>query len=1080
VRIRPTGRDLAGATEQVDLPPQVAGRIRTMSRAERVTPYMTLLGAYATLLYRYAGDPDVLIGCSVSGRTRPELSSMLGMLVNMVALRVSLAGRPSFRDLLGQVRERVTEALAHQGVPFDVLVQELRPGLPRNRPPLVQVGFNMPYQDNNAILSPLALPITAQGSQLDLTVHVVPIRGGGLRVQMEYAAALFEAETVRRMLADYVRLLDVLTAQPAAEVRRVPLATAPEMAATGGEPSARVLSELIADRAAAAPQACAVVDGEHMLSYGQLQADADALARRLLRAGVQAETPVGIYLRRGAATVTALLAVWRAGGCYLPLDPDHPKARTASILADAGVSVAVAASADHEQLARLGVAVLGVHDAGSAGEAEPGRDGVPLPTPAGSQAAYVLYTSGSTGRPKGVVITHAGIANRVCWPVRRLGLTAADRVLQKTSLTFDAAGWEIFSPLVAGGTVVIAPQGAERDPEVMLRAVADGEISILQVVPSVLRSLVTTPGWADCRALRMLFCAGEPLTGELCRRVRELAPASLAIHNTYGPTECSIDITSYRWPAELTAGPVPIGEPIDGMHAVVLDPDGNVAPAGVPGELYAGGTGLGRGYLNRPDLTAERFVPDPWGPPGARGYRTGDIVRRRPDGVLEFLGRHDDQVKINGVRVEPAEVERALAEHPAVTAAAVLPVPAGDGVRLVGYVVADPSRATAELREHVLQRLPAPHVPTSYVRLEAMPLTTSGKIDRVALRGYAAEDSQVGYVAPDGSAECLVAEVWRELLGVERVGAEDDFFALGGHSLQMGLLASRLRDRLGADIPIARLYTAVTVRAQARLAGNAGRSPAAAPIVPVRHTGTPLPVSAGQRRMWFLEQLDPGRPEHAVPVVAAVPADARPDDVAAAIEIVTSRHEVLRTRYAMHGGEPVQVVGPPFRPRLSAMNAGEHDMYHTVGRVIVELSAEPFDLATGPVLRGRLVRSATEQLLVLLVHHIAWDGGSLRVLLAELGQAYAAVTGTGPAPAAPPVVQYADYAAWQARQPRARPAICGTGATSLPGPVSPNCLPTVRARRYGAAAARPSPSPSMPRRLPRCAHSAGAAARRHS
>ncbi|WP_052744892.1 non-ribosomal peptide synthetase [Micromonospora sp. HK10] len=1018
--VRPAERSLAGVTVQRDLGATVIERVRALTRAEGATTYMVMLAAYAVLLRRYTGADDLVIGSTVSGRNRPELQRMVGMLVNMVAIRIDTAGRLSFRDLLRQVRDRVSEALKHQNVPYDLLIREVRPGYPRNRAPLAQVGFNMPMGENRQLLTSTPLPITPRGSQLDVTLHVVPVVGGGLRIELEYSTALFREETAYALLDQFTALVDTLAADPALDVKRAPMGEAVAPAAAPDE--VPLLPTLFRAQAARTPDATALVDKGESLTYAELERAVEALAARLSGEGVGPESRVGVYLPRGAAAVCALLAVGRLGACYVTLDPDHPAARTRLIIDEAGIRTVVTATEHASRVAALGITPLCVDTVSDDGTR------AALPELHADLAAYVMYTSGSTGRPKGVVITYGGIANRVLWPVRRLGLGPADRVLQKTALTFDAAGWEIFSPLVSGGTVVIAPPGVERDPEAMVRAVASEAVTVLQVVPSVLRQLLLAPGWQECRALRLLFSAGEPLTGELCSRVRELV--EVAIHNTYGPTECSIDVTAYEWQPDQTAGPVPIGGPLDGLRTLVLDRDGNPVPPGAIGELFASGVGVARGYHGRPGHTAERFVPDPFGPPGARMYRTGDLVRRRPDGVLEFLGRRDDQVKVNGVRIEPAEIERALVAAP-VEAAAVVVRPLPDGGRqLVAYFVADGEPEVGELRARLRQTLPDPMIPSVFVRLDELPQTTSGKIDRSALLDRdlptAAPEERV---APRDVFELGVAAEWTALLACETVGVHDDFFALGGQSLQIGLLGNRLQKRFGTAVPLSRLYVATTVEAQAALLRVPGQAQLTADheVVPVPR-GRPLPLSAGQQRMWIAEQLRPGSPEQMVPAVFPVAGDATLASVISAVRTVIDRHEILRTRYVVVDGQPMQVVDPHADPEITEV---ERDVAG-LGDDILELAGRPFDLAAGPVLRGRLVSTAAgRRFLVLMLHHIAWDGASVRIFAQELQGA-----------AETHKVQYADYAAWQAtwldrhgerELAHWRERLNGATATELPG-----------------------------------------------
>lgn len=766
-----------------------------------------------------------------------------------------------------------------------------------------------------------------------------------------------------------------------------------------------LLPELIAQQVGRTPHAPAVIDGEQRYSYLDLDARADEIAGRLTRLGVSPEDLVAVCLPRGLDLVAALLGIWRVGAAYVPLDPDHPADRTAWVLADtrAGVVLTVSAFA----------AALGTPQARLVRLDEPDPDRTAEPVAARQsdpdRAAYAIYTSGSTGRPKGVVISHQGIANRVRWAVEEHSLTPQDRILQKTALSFDAAGWEIFAPLTNGGAVVLASPGAERDPATLVRAVAEHNVSVLQVVPSVLRLLVEEPGLADCTSLRLVFSAGEPLHAELCHRV--LDRVKVELWNTYGPTECSIDVTAQVFDRTQTAGPVPIGRPIDNLRILVLDVDGRPVPIGLPGELYAGGVGVGRGYLGRPDLTAERFVPDPYGPPGSRLYRTGDLVRWRSDGSLDYLGRIDQQVKINGVRVEPGEVESALTGHPAVLGAVVGAFEDRTGAkRLVAHLVADRPLTTVELREYLRDRLPAALVPAVFMCLDAFPLNSSGKVDRSALPAPDAADAgRPAFRAPRTPAERIVAAAWSELLDVPDIGADDDYYQLGGSSLSLTRLANRLREDSGVPVSLAALFGAVTVAAQAKLVE--AQRPATAPVTRLP-AGARLPLSFGQHRQWFLDQLQPGSPEWATPLIMRLAPDVTPAAVRRALAALTARHEVLRTRYPSVAGEPAQVIDPVGRVELREVSASGPDQ---LAAFFAEEFGQGFDLQSGPVWRGLLARMDADpvphQVLLLTIHHIACDGWSSVILEREFRQLCADDQPT----LADLPVRYADLAAWQRR-----------------------------------------------------------------
>ncbi|MBE1491977.1 non-ribosomal peptide synthetase [Plantactinospora soyae] len=791
--------------------------------------------------------------------------------------------------------------------------------------------------------------------------------------------------------------------------------------------SATILPALVARQAAATPDAVAVLAGDVEVTYAELDCRSSRLARLLLGLGVGPDSLVGVCLPRGVDLVVALLGVWRAGAGYLPLSPDHPRDWATWVLTDTGAGIVLTESALTDLVAGTGARTVCL-DTLSAELAELSDE--PLVSPAtGDSLAYAIYTSGSTGRPKGVMISHAAIANRVGWAVQQHGLGPDDRVLQKTALTFDAACWEFFAPLVSGGAVVLAPVGAEHDPAAMVRAVARHGVTVFQGVPSVLRLVAEDPGWRDCTSLRLLFSAGEPLHAELCRRLTD--GLKVTLWNTYGPTECAIDVTAHPYDPALPTGPVPIGRPLTNLRVLVLDQNGDPVPVGVAGELHAGGVGVARGYLGRPDLTAQKFVPDPYGPAGSRLYRTGDLVRWRSDATLEYIGRLDQQVKVNGVRIEPGEVESVLVSHPDVAGAVVLAQDGADGTkRLVGYVTGPRVPTPDRLRAFLRDRLPDPLVPAAFVALPAFPLTTSGKVDRAALPvpdpGDA--DGRAPYVAPRNAAERLVARAWTELLKVDQVGAHDDFFQLGGSSLLLTRLANQLRAASGSKVALRGLFAAPTVEQQARLVAVAEED--GPPLTVVPRTG-PLPLSFGQRRLWVLDRLEPGSTEWVAPLYLRLSPEIDAATVRRALTALAQRHEVLRTRYVDEAGEPRQVIESPGAVELRTVEADRVDL-DTVFRAEFERG---FDLATGPVWRALLVRlpgtpvpvpptsvripatagrtPAGESVLLLTLHHIACDGWSSVVLERELRELCAAfAAGRTPELPAPPV-QYADFASWQ-------------------------------------------------------------------
>ncbi|MEV8569393.1 amino acid adenylation domain-containing protein, partial [Streptomyces sp. NPDC051322] len=771
------------------------------------------------------------------------------------------------------------------------------------------------------------------------------------------------------------------------------------------------LHELIAHQADRTPHATAVDDGQGAMTYAQLDGRANRIARLLLSRGVGPESRVAVCLPRGRELVAALLGVWKAGAAYVPLDAGHPADRIAYMTVDSGAETVLTTTST---AARCPAATSGgvvLLDAPATG-LDAFQDSPLDPVAGPDHAAYITYTSGSTGRPKGVLVQHGGIANRVAWSLERQGLGADDRVLQKTVVTFDAAALELFAPLVAGGTVVMAPEGVESNPGLLVKTVAAQRVTVLQGVPSVLRLLVEEPGWAECTGLRLVFSAGEALDAELCRRIAE--PTGAKVWNTYGPTECSIDVTGQEFDPALHTEAVPIGRPIDNMRAYVLDEDLDPVPIGVVGELYAAGVGVARGYVGKPGQTAERFIPDPHGPAGSLMYRTGDLARWRSDGVLDFLGRADHQVKVNGVRIEPAEVEAALSAHPDVRGAVVSARVIGGGKRLVAHLTAGRRIPRDELRSFLRKRLPEPMVPSLFVPVDAFPLTSNGKVDRNALpdpeQPGTGNGVEGGHIAPRTPSERLVAQVWEQLLQVERVGTQDDFFALGGSSLVLTRLADALRKASGDEIQLRGLFGATTVEAQARLLDEA--RPAVSAVQPVRRDGL-LPLSFGQHRLWFLDRMHPGSDEWVAPLFLRLPAGTSSDTVQRALDALEARHESLRTRYRLNGEDPHQLVVDPQPVELRIEDAGEADLEGLFG----EQFRRGFDLADGPLWRAMLVRVPIGgPVLLVTTHHICTDGWSTVLLERELRELCAAAKEHREPELAPLPVQYADYAAWQANR----------------------------------------------------------------
>ncbi|MFC8492241.1 amino acid adenylation domain-containing protein [Streptomyces sp. NPDC057235] len=823
-RPRPAAFDPAGATLPFTVPAEIAEPLIAWGRSRGATPFMVLLAAFQLLLSQHAGRTDVTVGTPVAGRNRVEVRDLLGFFVNTLVLRTDLSGEPTFEEAVGRVRETALEAYAHQDVPFERLVDELAPARDLSRNPLFQTMFSLHDSDTAAEFSGAGVRATAlttpwHSAKFDLMLQLTQRADGSLSGVVEYATALFERESMAVLAEHFTTLLGVAARDPKAVVTGTSLLSQRERGLLEGwnetsvaYPQGEVLHALVERQAARTPAAVAVRFEEQKLEYRELDARAEQLARRLRAAGVGPETVVAVCLHRGLELPVALLAVLKAGGAYLPLDPGYPAQRLGYMLDDSAAPVVLSTAELAATLPPHRAQVLLVDEEAAPAEIPAGTGATTRVDPL--HPAYVIYTSGSTGRPKAVVTPHEGIVNRLRWMQDTYGLTGTDHVLHKTPYSFDVSVWELFWPLTTGATLVVARPDGHRDPEYLARTVSRHRITALHFVPAMLRVFLTAlhPD-APLESLRLVLCSGEALPDDLAAAFhRHPATGRVRLHNLYGPTEASIDVTATACPP---GEHVTIGTPVANTRVHVLDRDLAPQPLNVPGQLALAGVQLARGYLGRPALTAERFVPDP-DPrhPGRRLYLTGDLARRNPDGTVTYLGRSDHQVKLHGHRIELGEVEVALREHPLVVdaAAAVQGDPGQE--RLTAHLVpADPDAVPdpADLRTWMRRLLPEHMVPSAWATLARLPLTPNGKLDRRLLPLVEPDGGASGFVEPRSEGERAVANAWREVLEVERVGAHDDFFALGGHSLLAGRITLRLRGTTGREVPVRALFDHSTV-----------------------------------------------------------------------------------------------------------------------------------------------------------------------------------------------------------------------------------------------------------------------------
>ncbi|HLW48923.1 MAG TPA: amino acid adenylation domain-containing protein [bacterium] len=849
-RPRPPVPTYRGGWREFSLPPDLVRRLQSLGRSEGATLYMILLGALQTLLHRYSGQNHISVGSPTAGRQRAEFADVIGLFVSLVLLNTDVSGNPSFRTLLRRVRDVALGAYAHQDVPFARVAAALQ--RERGRQPVCQVVLVFDPDMLSSQLEGsgirLRFGVTFRWTGLSDLVLFMLDTGHGLRCGWDYSTDLFDAETIIRMTGHFQTLLEAIAGDPDRPIGDLPLLTEGErraLLADGGTPARHerppCLQDLFTAHAARTPDAVAVRDEHQSLRYGELNRRANQVAHHLRRRGVGPDVLVGLCLERSVDMVVGLLGILKAGGAYVPLDPASPRERLAFMVRDANLSLVITRRGLAAAVAEAGAAPVCL-DADWAAIA---REDVTPPKPGASadDLFYVVYTSGSTGRPKGVMIPHRSVSNFVLWMQAAFPLTAQDVVFQKTPFTFDISVWEVCAPWLVGARLVIARPDGHRDCRYLIDTIRAERVTQLHVVPALLQAMVEEPGIEECRSLRRVFSAGEALPRALVERVR--SRLDVEVVNLYGPTEGNVD-TYWVAGAHVPGEFVPIGRPIANTEAYVLDAHLQPAPIGVPGELYVGGAGLARGYLGRPDLTAERFIRHPFSTdPDARLYKTGDRGRRLPDGTFEYLGRLDDQVKLRGFRIELGEIEAVLREHPEVRdAAAVLRDDAAGEKRLLAYVVPRNGAApnTEVLWRFLRTKLPEYMVPAAVVPLESLPLTTSGKVDRRSLPPHEIAASRPGYVAPETPTEDALARIWEAVLGVHPVGVADNFFDLGGHSLLAVRLVAAIERELGKRLPLSALFEEATVRHAAEVLLQRERENFPSPAAVIHPGGTRPPL----------------------------------------------------------------------------------------------------------------------------------------------------------------------------------------------------------------------------------------------
>ena len=1032
---RPTGapRFRAAALSR-DIGAEQLGALRDVAQRNNSTLFMLLLAAWQTLLHRYSGEATIVTGSVIANRDRNDLANVVGFFANTLALRTDFSASTTVADLLEQVKAATLGAIDHQHVPFDEVIEALK--LPREagRTPLISTMVVLqasadelpPWGD----VRPRRVELASRLAKFDLTLQMQQ-QGDALQACFEYDTDRFDRATIERLSTHWLNLLGALGADPARRVATLPMLDAKERhqllvewnATERPWPAEQTVHALFEARAASDPDAVALVHGARELRYGELNAWANAVARRLVAEGVRPGHRVAVALERSAELVVAQLAVLKCGAAYVPLDVGAPTSRSQFMLDDCGCRVLLGARGKADTLStahrRIDVDLL--------------RAAPPTPNPSlpqGSEsAAYVMYTSGSTGQPKGVITPHRAIS-RLVLNNGYADFGADDRVAFAANPAFDASTLEVWAPLLNGGCIVVIDPDTLLEPAPFARALRDHDVTVLWLTVGLFNQLADDLTDVLPR-LRYLIVGGDVLDARVIARVlRDARPQHLL--NGYGPTECTTFATTFEIDSIVDeSAPIPIGRPIANTRAYILDRDGEPVPIGVAGELCLGGAGVALGYLDRPDASADRFVADRFSEtPAARLYRSGDRARYRADGVIEFLGRGDAQIKIRGFRVEPGEIETRLAACAGVRECVVVAL--GDGSapkRLVGYFTRSAPAGTepspAHLREGLLEHLPDYMIPAAFVALDALPLTPNGKVDRAALPAPDARaHAHNTFEAPRGKREVELAGLWAELLKIERIGRHDDFFELGGNSLLAMQVISRLRRLTAADLPLRSLFDAPTVEQLAawidrREAGAAAAPPTAQALVRLtaEQRRVQQPLSAAQQRMWFWQELAPGVALYNVPVALALRGPIDAAVLESCLRALMERHDVLCGRWVHVDGQPMQRHVAAHDWQMQRLVIHNDDPVGAIAEYDAWVEREvlrPLDPTRETPMRATLVSwSSHEHRLLWTLHHSVCDGWSVDVLLQELSQAYDACASGRPIAWPALEASYADYARWE-------------------------------------------------------------------
>ncbi|HVE75321.1 MAG TPA: amino acid adenylation domain-containing protein, partial [Actinomycetota bacterium] len=1018
-RPRPTVQTYSGATYFMTTDQAVVTRVDQTARDLGATPFMVLFACFATLLHRYTGADDIVVGSPIAGRSKPETEPLIGFFVNALPLRVSAAGDPSFEFLVARTKESVIAALEHQDVPFERIVEEVRPERDMGHPPLFQVTFalqNAPMPDLKLGSAEIGyLPVDTGATKFDLSLDI-ELDEGAFSCSFNYNTDMFDPKTIEQMAKHFENLLRAATSNPSTPISALEILDADEANAIGAMytkteaeyPRDKTLHEQFEAVARQYPDRVAVSDQGLNTNYGDLDRKSQELALRIRAAGAEGGSPVGIFMERGEPMIVSIVAVMKSGCACLPLDVTYPGERLSFMVQDSGATVIVTDSKHAGKAPDVGTLVL-VDDDG-AGHPTPAQ-----PHPAKVRAtdpAYVMFTSGSTGVPKGILLPHRAVTSRVI-NANYAQVSEGEVVAQVANASFDVAIWEVWAALLNAGRLAILPKETVLDPPQFKKSLIQERVAYLFLTSTLFNQTVSEDP-SIFETLDTVILGGEVADPGSVSKVLAASPPK-RVMNIYGPTEC----TTYATYHVVTEVPedrgIPIGLPISNATVFILDKYLNLVPRGVTGEICLGGDGVAIGYLNRPELTKEKFVETPFG----RLYRTGDLGRINSEGLLEFAARVDEQLKIRGVRIEPAEVETAITSHEGVDKAVVLGIKDRHGEKmLAAYYAGSQPPSPADLKTHLMKKLPPLFIPQALMPLDRIPLTPNGKADKRALPDI--EISGKGETtAPATEIEKKIARIFESLLGAVSPGLEDDFFDLGGHSLLATRLVSHIAADAGAQIPLKAVFEDPTVgglagRTEAALKG--GRVAGGNPIVPVERSDV-VEASFAQQRLWFFDQFEPASSVYNVPMILRLKGSLDQGALRRSLHEVMRRHEILRTTFEARGGRAVQVIANQMPVNLQVVDLSGVDpslVESEAERAATDEAQRPFDLARGPLLRTTAIKlSERDHLVVFATHHIVSDGWSLGILVGELSSIYDAFRRGLPSPLPEPHLQHADYSLWQ-------------------------------------------------------------------